>query len=93
MAVSGALKGLAVALMKIANDLRWMNSGPLAGLAEIELHALQPGSAIMPGTVTLHTPFCGMRPLAAFDRTRSAVTPEAAHPLAFSPYTVPDFAS
>ena len=49
--------------------------------------------AIMPGTVTLHTPFCGMRPLAAFDRTRSAVTPEAAHPLAFSPYTVPDFAS
>ena len=37
--------------MKIANDLRWMNSGPLAGLAEIELEALQPGSSIMPGKV------------------------------------------
>src|SRR5690349_12822671 len=47
--LSGALKALAVALMKIANDLRWMNSGPLAGLAEIELPALQPGSSIMPG--------------------------------------------
>ncbi|NOM41732.1 lyase family protein, partial [Klebsiella pneumoniae] len=41
----------AVALMKIANDLRWMNSGPLAGLGEIELQALQPGSSIMPGKV------------------------------------------
>jgi fumarate hydratase class II len=49
--LSGALKTLAVALMKIANDLRWMNSGPLAGLAEIELPALQPGSSIMPGKV------------------------------------------
>ena len=49
--VSGALKTLAVSLMKIANDLRWMNSGPLAGLAEIELPALQPGSSIMPGKV------------------------------------------
>ncbi|MDF1763713.1 MAG: class II fumarate hydratase [Oleibacter sp.] len=48
---SGALKNLAVALMKIANDLRWMNSGPLAGLGEIELPALQPGSSIMPGKV------------------------------------------
>ena len=37
--------------MKIANDLRWMNSGPLAGLGEIELPALQPGSSIMPGKV------------------------------------------
>lgn len=37
--------------MKIANDLRWMNSGPLAGLGEIELEALQPGSSIMPGKV------------------------------------------
>ncbi|WP_346839632.1 class II fumarate hydratase [Microbulbifer sp. SAOS-129_SWC] len=49
--VSGQLKVLAVALMKIANDLRWMNSGPLAGLGEIELQALQPGSSIMPGKV------------------------------------------
>jgi fumarate hydratase class II len=51
VALSGALKGLAVALTKIANDLRWMNSGPLAGLREIELPALQPGSSIMPGKV------------------------------------------
>jgi fumarate hydratase class II len=49
--MSGQLKTLAVALMKISNDLRWMNSGPLAGLAEIALPALQPGSSIMPGKV------------------------------------------
>ena len=49
--LSGQLKVLACALMKIANDLRWMNSGPLAGLGEIELPALQPGSSIMPGKV------------------------------------------
>jgi fumarate hydratase class II len=49
--VSGQLNALACALMKIANDLRWMNSGPLAGLGEIELPALQPGSSIMPGKV------------------------------------------
>ncbi|WP_420465384.1 class II fumarate hydratase [Panacagrimonas sp.] len=49
--LSGQLKVIAVALMKIANDLRWMNSGPLAGLGEIELPALQPGSSIMPGKV------------------------------------------
>ncbi|WP_237060699.1 class II fumarate hydratase [Microbulbifer sediminum] len=49
--LSGQLKVLAVALMKIANDLRWMNSGPLAGFGEIELQALQPGSSIMPGKV------------------------------------------
>src|SRR5436305_1935269 len=47
--LSGQLKVIAVSLMKIANDLRWMNSGPLAGLAEIALPALQPGSSIMPG--------------------------------------------
>ena len=49
--LSGQLRACAVALMKIANDLRWMNSGPLAGLAEIELPTLQPGSSIMPGKV------------------------------------------
>src|SRR6185503_1485321 len=49
--VSGQLKTTAVSLMKIANDLRWMNSGPLAGLGEIALPALQPGSSIMPGKV------------------------------------------
>lgn len=51
VAVSGQLKTTAVSMMKIANDLRWMNSGPLAGLGEIELEALQPGSSIMPGKV------------------------------------------
>ena len=49
--LSGELKNLALVLMKISNDLRWMNSGPLAGLSEIELKALQPGSSIMPGKV------------------------------------------
>lgn len=49
--LSGQLKVLAVSLMKISNDLRWMNSGPLAGIGEIELEALQPGSSIMPGKV------------------------------------------
>ena len=49
--LSGELKNLAIILMKISNDLRWMNSGPLAGLSEIELKALQPGSSIMPGKV------------------------------------------
>jgi fumarate hydratase class II len=49
--LSGQCKVIAVSLMKIANDLRWMNSGPLAGLGEIELMALQPGSSIMPGKV------------------------------------------
>lgn len=51
VSLSGQLKTTAVSLMKIANDLRWMNSGPLAGLGEIELEALQPGSSIMPGKV------------------------------------------
>lgn len=51
VALSGQLKTTAVALTKIANDLRWMNSGPLAGLGEITLPALQPGSSIMPGKV------------------------------------------
>ncbi len=51
VALSGQLKTLAVCLMKIANDLRWMNSGPLAGIGEISLPALQPGSSIMPGKV------------------------------------------
>lgn len=49
--LSGQLRVIAVSLMKISNDLRWMNSGPLAGLAEITLPTLQPGSSIMPGKV------------------------------------------
>ncbi len=51
VSLSGQLKTVAVSLMKISNDLRWMNSGPLAGLGEIALEALQPGSSIMPGKV------------------------------------------
>ena len=49
--VSGQLKAYAAGLMKIANDLRWMNSGPQAGIGEIVLPALQPGSSIMPGKI------------------------------------------
>ena len=49
--MSGHLNTIAVSLMKIANDLRWMNSGPLAGLGEIQLQPLQPGSSIMPGKI------------------------------------------
>jgi fumarate hydratase class II len=49
--LSGQLRTVAVSIMKIANDLRWMNSGPLAGLGEIALPSLQPGSSIMPGKV------------------------------------------
>ena len=49
--LSGQLKAAASSLMKMANDLRWMNSGPIAGLGEISLPALQPGSSIMPGKV------------------------------------------
>lgn len=48
---SGALNTLAVSLMKIANDIRWLGSGPRAGIGEIDLPAVQPGSSIMPGKV------------------------------------------
>ena len=51
VALSSACRGLATVVMKIANDLRWMNSGPIHGLGEITLPALQPGSSIMPGKV------------------------------------------
>ncbi len=49
--VSGALKTVAVSLMKIANDIRWLTSGPRTGLSEISIPATQPGSSIMPGKV------------------------------------------
>ncbi|MDR9415709.1 MAG: class II fumarate hydratase [Gracilimonas sp.] len=49
--LSGQLKTIAVGLMKVGNDLRWMNSGPNSGIGEVELAALQPGSSIMPGKV------------------------------------------
>ena len=51
VSLSGALRTLAVALVKIGNDIRWMGSGPRTGLAEIRLPDLQPGSSIMPGKV------------------------------------------
>lgn len=51
VSASGALNTLAVSLMKIANDIRWLASGPTSGLAEIGLPAIQPGSSIMPGKV------------------------------------------
>src|SRR5207248_7429059 len=51
VAASAALRALAVALMKIANDLRWLGSGPRAGLHELNLPANEPGSSIMPGKV------------------------------------------
>jgi fumarate hydratase class II len=49
--LSGQTKVIAASLMKIANDLRWMNSGPIAGIGDIALPALQPGSSIMPGKI------------------------------------------
>jgi fumarate hydratase class II len=51
VSASGALKAVAAALFKIANDLRWLSSGPRTGIAEIRLPSLQPGSSIMPGKV------------------------------------------
>ena len=56
VALSGALRGLAVEMGKIANDLRLLNSGPRTGLAEIELPAVQPGSSIMPGKINPSVP-------------------------------------
>lgn len=51
VAMSGALRGVAVASIKVANDIRWMGSGPRAGLGELLLPSVQPGSSIMPGKV------------------------------------------
>ncbi len=51
VAVSGVLKTLAVSMMKISNDIRWLGSGPRSGIGELELPAVQPGSSIMPGKV------------------------------------------
>ena len=49
--LSGCLKAYAVSIFKIANDIRWMGSGPVSGLNELKIPALQPGSSIMPGKV------------------------------------------
>lgn len=72
--LSGLLKSTAVSLMKIANDLRWMNSGPLAGLGEIALPALQPGSSIMPGKVNPVIPEAAAMAAAQVIGNDSAIT-------------------
>lgn len=72
--VSGQLKTYSVSLMKIANDLRWMNSGPLAGLGEIELQPLQPGSSIMPGKVNPVIPEMTMMVAAQVAGNDTAIT-------------------
>ena len=72
--LSGHLRSYACVVMKIANDLRWMNSGPLAGLGEIELEALQPGSSIMPGKVNPVIPECAAQAAAQVIGLDSAVT-------------------
>ncbi len=72
--LSGQLKTYAVALMKIANDLRWMNSGPQAGLGEIALPALQPGSSIMPGKINPVIPEATMMVCAQVIGNDAAIT-------------------
>ncbi|WP_129138577.1 class II fumarate hydratase [Modicisalibacter coralii] len=72
--LSGHLKSYACAVMKISNDLRWMNSGPLAGLGEIELEALQPGSSIMPGKVNPVIPESAAQAAAQVIGLDSAIT-------------------
>jgi len=74
VSVSGQLKALATSVIKIANDLRWMNSGPLAGLGEIELEALQPGSSIMPGKVNPVIPEAAVMVSAQVIGNDSAIT-------------------
>jgi len=77
--LSGQLKALALALMKIANDLRWMNSGPQAGLGEIVLPALQPGSSIMPGKINPVIPESVMMVAAQVIGNDSAIAAAASH--------------
>jgi fumarate hydratase class II len=72
--LSGQLKAYAAGLMKIANDLRWMNSGPQAGLAEIALPALQPGSSIMPGKINPVIPEATMMVCAQVIGNDAAIT-------------------
>ena len=77
--LSGQLKALAIALLKIANDLRWMNSGPQAGLAEIVLPALQPGSSIMPGKINPVIPESVMMVAAQVIGNDAAIAVAASH--------------
>ncbi|HUO45473.1 MAG TPA: class II fumarate hydratase [Acidimicrobiia bacterium] len=76
---SGALKTLAVSLFKIANDIRWLGSGPTAGLAEVRLPDLQPGSSIMPGKVNPVMPEMAMQVAAQVFGNDAAVTWGAAN--------------
>jgi fumarate hydratase class II len=77
--LSGQLKTIAISLLKIANDLRWMNSGPQAGLAEIVLPALQPGSSIMPGKINPVIPEAVMMVAAQVIGNDAAITVAASH--------------
>jgi aspartate ammonia-lyase len=77
--VSGLLKALAVNMMKIANDLRLMNSGPYGGLGEIRLKALQQGSTIMPGKVNPVIPEMVMQCAMKVIANDTAITIAAAH--------------
>jgi fumarate hydratase class II len=77
--LSGELKTTAVALMKIANDLRWMNSGPQAGLGEIVLPALQPGSSIMPAKINPVIPEAVMMVAAQVIGNDATITLAATH--------------
>ena len=74
VSASGALKAVAAALFKIANDLRWLSSGPRTGIAEIRLPSLQPGSSIMPGKVNPVMPEMVMQVAAQVVGNDAAVT-------------------
>lgn len=74
VSVSGALKTVAVSLFKIVNDLRWLGSGPVTGLAEIRLPALQPGSSIMPAKVNPVVPEAVMMVAAQVMGNDAAIT-------------------
>ena len=77
--LSGALKSLAVSLFKIANDIRWMGSGPISGLNELKIPALQPGSSIMPGKVNPVIPEMMMQVSAQVIGNDTAITFAAAN--------------
>ena len=77
--LSGTLKSLAVSLFKIANDIRWMGSGPISGLGELKIPALQPGSSIMPGKVNPVIPEMMMQVSAQVIGNDTAITFSAAN--------------
>jgi len=77
--LSGSLKSLAVSMFKIANDIRWMGSGPVSGLGELKIPALQPGSSIMPGKVNPVIPEMMMQVSAQVIGNDSTITFSAAN--------------